>query len=103
MCDRLKREMTYGILGDQALSVASPNSDLMKLNQTCREFIKSSSYNDDDKEILMEIFELGNRVTEEFDKVQAHQHMSEALQNLHSRKVQSSLSAAERAKLHQHS
>ena len=43
----------------------------MKLNKTYREFINGSSYNDEDKEILMEVFESGNKAIEAFDRIVA--------------------------------
>ena len=43
----------------------------MKLNKTYREFIRDSEYNEEDKEILMEVFDAGNQVIEQFDKILA--------------------------------
>ena len=48
---------------------------------------------------MFEIFDGGNRIVEEFDKIQAHQRMSEALQNLHQKKVSVLLSHEEKARL----
>ena len=44
----------------------------MKLNKTYREFIKDSSYSDEDKEILLEVFESGNNVLETYDRITAY-------------------------------
>ena len=52
LCDRLKREATYGIMGDPEVSVATPTSDLMKLTYSFDEFIASSEYDAPDKEEL---------------------------------------------------
>lgn len=71
LCERLKREARYGIIGGPGVSAANPSSDLMKLNKTYREFINGSSYNDEDKEILMEVFESGNKAIEAFDRIVA--------------------------------
>ena len=72
LCDRLKREAQYGIIGDASVSAANPASDFMKLNKTYREFIKDSSYSDEDKEILLEVFESGNNVLETYDRITAY-------------------------------
>lgn len=83
LCDRLKREVKYGILGDQSVSAANPASDLMKVNQTYRQFIKNADYNEEDKAILLEVFESGNKAIDDFDKIQAKLVSQETLQSLH--------------------
>lgn len=42
LCERLKREARYGIIGEAGVSVANPSSDLMKLNKTYRQFIREA-------------------------------------------------------------
>lgn len=84
LCDRLKRETRYGIIGDASVSAANPSSELMKMNKTYRQFIKDSEYDQEDKEILMEVFESGNKTIESFDKIESRQRMQEALQSLYS-------------------
>ena len=80
--------MVYGILGDQSVSAANPASDLMKINQTQKEFIANADYTDEDKAILLEVFENGNKAIDDFDKILAKQKMQETLQSLHRTKMQ---------------
>ena len=56
----MKREYQYGIIGDPSVSVATPSSDLVKINKTYREFLKDANYQEEDKQILLEVFEAGN-------------------------------------------
>ena len=60
LADRLKREIKYGINGEASVSTTSI-SDIAKLNNTVEDFIsKSSEYEDEDKELLKQIFTDGN-------------------------------------------
>ena len=52
----------------------------MKVNKTYRQFIKESEYSDEDKEILMEIFEAGNSIIEIAEKVNMRLINQESLQ-----------------------
>lgn len=75
LCERLKREAKYGICGDQNVSVASPHSDLMKLNKTYKEFILDADYDEPDKQILLEIFDAGEMAIDNFDRLVKHFEM----------------------------
>lgn len=55
----------------------------MKVNQTYRQFIKNADYNEEDKAILLEVFESGNKAIDDFDKIQAKLVSQETLQSLH--------------------
>ena len=67
----LKREVRYGIIGDASISIANPSSQLMRINKTHREFIKSSEYSQEDKDLLMLIFESGDKLVNDIDKIDA--------------------------------
>ena len=69
LSERLMRETKYGIIGDATVSAANPASELMKINKTYRQFIKESEYADEDKDILLDVFETGNKTLETFEKV----------------------------------
>ena len=69
MTDRLKREMRYGIHGDPTASKTSI-SDLAKLNSTVKDFItQSKEYEEEDKDLLLEIFRDGNQLVHNFDSI----------------------------------
>ena len=87
MCDRLKREVKYGIAGDSNVSVAHPTSDLMKLTKTYREFITDADYDDADKEILLEIFTNGDMKIEMFDRLVKHLELQESLKTLYQERL----------------
>ncbi len=48
----------------------------------------ATDYTDEDKAILLEVFENGNKAIDDFDKVLAKQKMQETLQSLHRTKMQ---------------
>ena len=67
--DRLKREMKYGINGDTSVSKTSI-SDLARLNSTVNDFItQSEEYEEEDKDLLKEIFRDGNQLIFQFDSI----------------------------------
>ena len=47
----------------------------MKINKTYRQFIKESEYAEEDKDILLDVFDAGNKTLETFDKVLARLSM----------------------------
>lgn len=65
--------------------MANPSSELMKLCKTYRQFIKDSGYSEEDKEILMEIFESGNQMIQTAKRINGRLLNSENLQNKYSR------------------
>lgn len=89
--ERLKREARYGIIGDAGVSVANPSSDLMKLNKTYKQFIAEASYNQADKKILLEIFETGNMVIDNFDRLEERLATQETLKGLYYERIGSTL------------
>ena len=67
--DLLKREMKYGINGDVSASKTSI-SDLAKLNSTVEDFItESQEYEDEDKDLLKDIFRSGKLVVQQYDTI----------------------------------
>ena len=80
LCDRIKREVKYKIIGDRgADSILTNLSDFMKMTKTQEDFIRQSGYEEADKEILLDIFEAGKRAVENFDKLEDQIKMQEEL------------------------
>ena len=60
----------------------------MKLDKTWRNFIKEADdFDEEDKSILLEIFERGDQVISTFDRADKCQEMQEIIQGLHFNKM----------------
>ena len=93
MCDRIKGELEYGILGQGDTRVTS---DLMKLNVPTSEFIDGmEDFDKEDKEDLKQIFKEADEIVQIYDKVRAHIDLQENIRRAHNLALQKNLTPAE--------
>ena len=65
--DKLKREVRYGINGESAVSQTSI-SDMAKLSNSVTDFIlNSAEYSEEDKKMLLDMFDDGKQVILQYD------------------------------------
>ena len=89
--------MRYGIHGDPTASQTSI-SDLAKLNSTVNDFIsESTEYEDEDKDLLKEIFRDGNQLVHQFDSILRRVLFMENVIEAQKDRLNSELSSEEKA------